>query len=108
VNETGALTPLLGMALFAAFACGIYWLGGVLAARGRESPGKYLPYACGEDLPVTEMRLSYQRFFRLALMFIVAHIAILVVATLSIVIDNVVAVLYLVAVVMCVDILQRD
>jgi NADH:ubiquinone oxidoreductase subunit 3 (subunit A) len=108
MNETGALTLLLGVALFALFACGLYWLSGKLAARGPESPGKHLPYACGEDLPVTETRLSYQRFFRLALMFIVAHIAVLVVATLSIVIDNVVAALYLVAVVMCVDILQRD
>ncbi len=108
MNELGALTPLLGVALFAAFACGLYLLGGKLAARGQDSPGKHQPYACGEDLEVTETRLSYQRFFRLALMFIIAHIAALVVATLSLAVDNMIAALYVVAVVLCVDILQRD
>jgi NADH:ubiquinone oxidoreductase subunit 3 (subunit A) len=52
------------------------------AAVGPDHPDKHLPYSGGQMLPPEEVRLSYKRFFRLALLFGVAHVAVLVLATL--------------------------
>jgi NADH:ubiquinone oxidoreductase subunit 3 (subunit A) len=76
------LAPPVAMLLFLGLGSLAYRFGGRLAPRGHESPGKRQPYACGEDLGPERARLSYQRFFRLALLFVVVHMATLVVATL--------------------------
>jgi NADH:ubiquinone oxidoreductase subunit 3 (subunit A) len=76
------LSPLVAFVAFSALAYGLYRLGGMLAARSQDSPGKRQPYACGEDLLPPQAQLNYHRFFKLALMFGVLHLAILVVATL--------------------------
>ncbi|MDY7040566.1 MAG: hypothetical protein SVX38_06865 [Chloroflexota bacterium] len=76
------LSPPIALCFFLALACGLYWLGGVLAAPGEEHPGKHQPYACGEELLPPETQLAYHAFFRLALLFAVLHLATLVVATL--------------------------
>jgi len=100
--------PVIGGLLFLLFAAVLYWLGGRMQAQGTESPGKHLPYACGEDLSPDESRLSYQRFFRLALVFVVVHMATLVVVLLPSGLDaRALATIYLVGVVICVDILTR-
>lgn len=52
------------------------------AARGLDHPDKHLPYSGGQRLPPTEVRLSYETFFRLGLLFGIAHVAVLVLATL--------------------------
>ncbi len=77
------LSPLFVILIFSAVALGLYALGGVLAPRGQEHPGKRQPYACGEDIAPPEIQLSYQGFFHLALMFGVLHLSALVVSTLS-------------------------
>ena len=51
-------------------------------AKGLDHPDKHLPYSGGQKLPPTEVRLSYEAFFRLALLFGIAHVAVLVLATL--------------------------
>jgi NADH:ubiquinone oxidoreductase subunit 3 (subunit A) len=76
------LFPPFAMAVFMGLAYGLYLLGGKIAARGEESPGKHQPYACGEDLGLTQVRLSYHAFFKLALMFGILHLSSLVIATL--------------------------
>jgi NADH:ubiquinone oxidoreductase subunit 3 (subunit A) len=76
------LSPPVAFALFGALAYGIYRLGKRIGARGKESPGKRQPYACGEDLLPPEAQLSYHAFFKLALMFGMLHLATLVIATL--------------------------
>jgi NADH:ubiquinone oxidoreductase subunit 3 (subunit A) len=76
------LSPPFAMALLMGLVYGLYLLGGKLAARGEESPGKHQPYACGEDLGLSQAQLSYHAFFKLALMFGILHLATLVVATL--------------------------
>jgi NADH:ubiquinone oxidoreductase subunit 3 (subunit A) len=75
------LSPPFAFVVFCALAYGLYRLGGRIAARGEDSPGKYQPYACGEDMPPPEAQLTYHAFFKLALMFGVLHLATLVVAT---------------------------
>jgi NADH:ubiquinone oxidoreductase subunit 3 (subunit A) len=76
------LSPPIAFALLGALAYGLYRLGGIIAARGEDSPGKHQPYACGEDLPPPEAQLSYHAFFKLALMFGILHLATMVIATL--------------------------
>ena len=102
------MNPLVGGLVFLGLAYGLYWLGGRLQATGQDSPGKHLPYACGEDLGLEESRFSYQRFFRLALMFVVVHMATLVVAFLPTALeDRVLATVYMLGVAVCVDALVR-
>lgn len=81
IKEILLSTPAAGC-LFLALAYGLYRLGGVLAAKGEEHPGKRQPYACGEDLLPPEAQLSYRAFFQLALMFGLLHLATLVISTL--------------------------
>jgi len=76
------LSPLGAMAIFLVLAGGLYRLGGILAAKGDEHPGKREPYACGEDMAPSQAKLAYHGFFRLALTFAVLHLATLVIATL--------------------------
>ena len=76
------LSPPFALAVFMGVAYGLYRLGGKLAARGEDNPGKHQPYACGEDLGLTQAQLSYHAFFKLALMFGILHLASLVIATL--------------------------
>ena len=80
--ESILLSPPVALCVFLALACGLYRLGGALAAPGEEHPGKHQPYACGEDLLPPQAQLAYHAFFRLALMFAILHLATLVVSTL--------------------------
>jgi NADH:ubiquinone oxidoreductase subunit 3 (subunit A) len=52
------------------------------AAKGKDHPEKHLPYSGGQTLPPTEVRLSYKAFFRIGLLFGIAHVAVLVLALL--------------------------
>lgn len=100
--------PLMAWVLFLGLAAAIYWLGGRLQAKGPEAEGKRLPYACGEDISSGEARLSYERFFRLALMFVVVHIATLLIALLPTGAGTrEMATVYLLGIAVCVDILVR-
>jgi NADH:ubiquinone oxidoreductase subunit 3 (subunit A) len=81
VTQIG-LSPPAAFCVFLALAYGMYRLGGAVAARGEEHPGKHQPYACGEDLLPPEAQLAYHAFFRLGLLFITLHLATLVVSTL--------------------------
>lgn len=100
--------PMTGFVIFLGGAAGLHWLGGRWGARGQDAPGKYLPYACGEDLGPGEAQLSYQRFFRLALVFVTVHMAALIVALLPSSTDaRLMATAYLLGVAVCVDILVR-
>ena len=54
-----------------------------LAARGKPSPGKHEPYACGQDIPTGRIQPGYDDFFHFALLFTVLEVAALVVATVT-------------------------
>ncbi|MBM3187279.1 MAG: hypothetical protein FJZ90_00975 [Chloroflexi bacterium] len=106
--SVGWLTVPMAIVAFAAVAVGLYRIGGRAAARGEPLEAKHLPYACGEDLSPEQVQLSYKRFFRLALMFVVVHMAALVVAMLPLALDTrVLATLYLLGVAVCVDVLVQ-
>jgi hypothetical protein len=75
-------SPPVALVVFMALAYGLYRLGGRIAAQGQDHPGKHQPYACGEDLGLSQVQLTYHAFFKLALMFGILHLASLVIATL--------------------------
>ena len=52
------------------------------AAKGPDHPDKHLPYSGGQKIPPVEVRLSYEAFFRIGLLFGITHVAVLVLATL--------------------------
>jgi len=102
-------SPPVAFAVLSVAVAVLYWLSGRLAATGKDAPGKRLPYACGEDLLPGEARLSYRRFFRLALMFVVVHMGTLVIATLAGAREmRWLASGYLVGIVICVDALVAE
>ena len=76
------LSPPVAMCVFVILAYGLYRLGGALASRGEESPGKRQPYACGEDVLPSGAQPDYRAFFQLALMFGLLHLSTLMVSTL--------------------------
>lgn len=102
--DTWFSSPPVAFVVLSALVAALYWLCGRLAATGEDSPGKRLPYACGEDLLPGGERLSYRRFYRLALMFVTVHMGTLVIATLAGMREmRWLATGYLVGIVICVD-----
>jgi len=101
------LTSLpMALVLFLALAFLLFWVAGRWAPRGVDTPGKRQPYACGEDLNPRGSRLSYQGFFRLALVFVIVHISALVLAMLPRVGGaRLLATAYLLGAALCVDVL---
>lgn len=76
------LSPPIAFILFVGFIFLGYLFVQRHAARGLDHPDKHLPYSGGQKIPPVEVRLSYEKFFRLALLFGIAHVAVLVLATL--------------------------
>ncbi len=103
-------SPPLALALFGLLAYGLYRWSGRIAPRGRDDePGKIEPYAGGQELVPEEMELSYQRYFRLGLMFVVVHMAALVVAMLPLEGNAwVLAAAFLLGTGLCVDVLTHE
>ncbi len=66
------------------------------AAKGLDHAEKHMPYSGGQKIPPMEVRLSYEAFFRIALLFSIAHVAVLVLATLPLMwISHQIGLLYL-------------
>ena len=97
--STALLSPPVVIGAFIGLAYVLHRLGGRLAARGHDAPGKHQPYACGEELPPPKAQLAYHAFFRLALMFGILHLAAIVLSTLPFeTVSHRLAVAYLVAI----------
>jgi NADH:ubiquinone oxidoreductase subunit 3 (subunit A) len=75
------LNPVTAMAVFIALALGILYWGRRIGAKEKKEPSKYLPYTGGESLKAPQGSMRYDAFFRLALMFVVLHVAGLVIST---------------------------
>ena len=79
--ELSALYAIAALALAVLIIVALYLLGGKLAAKGKPSPGKYKPYACGEDLPPPEPRVNLMAFFWYILFFVVFDVVAFIIAT---------------------------
>jgi len=49
----------------------IFWFGGRIAAKGKESAGKLTVYACGEDVPAVKLQVNVERFLLYAVFFLI-------------------------------------
>jgi NADH:ubiquinone oxidoreductase subunit 3 (subunit A) len=78
------LSPPVAFVIFLVILFFVYCFLQRHAAKGLDHPDKHLPYSGGQRLPPTEVRLSYETFFRLGLLFGLLHVAVLVLATLPI------------------------
>ncbi len=102
-------TVLVGLLVFIGVGAVLYRVGGRIAPGASDQGAKRQPYACGQDLIPAGEQLSYGRFFRLALLFIVAHIAALIAMLLSLVGTGwPLALIYLAGVGVCVQILTAE
>ena len=99
-------TPPIALIILSALCVGIYWMAGRSAPREPDAGAKRQSYTGGEELAPAGARMSYQRFFRLALLFVVAHMAVLVVAILPRSFDaRILATAYLIGLGVCLDVL---
>jgi len=62
-------------------ALGIYLLGWMVAAKGKESEGKFAPYACGEELPSRKFQVDLREFLIYAVYFLIFDIFAFTLAT---------------------------
>jgi len=100
--------PLVALATMVLLSLALYRLAGRMRPKSQRRDAGNLPYACGQDLAPSGERLSYKRFFRLALMFMLVHMASLVAMILSLTgREPLLAVIYLLGTGVCVDILTR-
>ena len=68
----GGLTDfvvLLAISMGVAFI--ILWIGNDIAPKGKDTPGKLAPYACGEDFPAMNIRMNVESFFIYAVYFMI-------------------------------------
>jgi len=49
----------------------LFWVGGVVKAKGKKSLQKLTAYACGEDLPPIKPQIHVKRFFIYGLYFLI-------------------------------------
>lgn len=56
-------------------------VGKYIAPKGRDTPGKFAPYACGEDLPPERVMVDVEEFFVYALYFMIFDILAFILAT---------------------------
>ena len=49
----------------------VLWIGNEIAPKGKDTPGKLAPYACGEDFPATNIRMNVDNFFIYAVYFMI-------------------------------------
>jgi NADH:ubiquinone oxidoreductase subunit 3 (subunit A) len=49
----------------------VLWIGNEIAPKGKDTPGKLAPYACGEDFPAINIRMNVDNFFIYAVYFMI-------------------------------------
>jgi len=76
---------LTGFAIIAAISIIITLIvlaiGNDIAAKGKDTPGKFAPYACGEDIPAERVMVNIESFFVYAVYFMIFDILAFVLAT---------------------------
>lgn len=108
MTEMNLIQPPFALGFYLFLIYGLYKLVGPLQSSGESHPGKYQPYASGEDLEQTGARHSYGAFYKLALIFSVMHLATLILSTIPAIASiRPIAITYLAAVGISVIVLAR-
>lgn len=77
------ISPPIAFLIFLTIVFLGYRFIGKHSSKGLDHPEKHLPYSGGQDIPPAEVRLSYEAFFRLGLLFGITHVAVLILALIS-------------------------
>ncbi len=103
-------SPPILFAIFISLGGLMLGVGKLISAKGKENPAKFIHYSCGEDLETPHLELNYHAFFRLALLFGILHIVVLVISTIPAKMDmKILSVIYIVgAAVSILILLERD
>jgi NADH:ubiquinone oxidoreductase subunit 3 (subunit A) len=88
MNTNFLLTPPVAFGLFLLIVFLVYRFFRKRTPKGKDHTGKYLPYSGGQNLPPVEVRLSYQEYFRLGLLFGLIHVSTLVVSLLPLQVES--------------------
>ena len=88
MNTNFLLTPPVAFGLFLLIVFLVYRFFRKRTPKGKDHIGKYLPYSGGQNLPPVEVRLSYQEYFRLGLLFGLIHVSTLVVSLLPLQVES--------------------
>lgn len=78
---TGLTSFIIVLVLSMAVALVIFAIGRNISVKGKDTPGKLAPYACGEDLPPERVIVSSEEFFVYAVYFMIFHILAFILAT---------------------------
>ena len=92
------LSPPVAFVVFILVGLVLYLFGRRIAPRFNPVGGKATPYACGEDIPMRKIQVSYRLFFHIALFFTIMHVAALMIATLPGGLIGLLGILYLVVI----------
>ena len=80
MSDTFLLPVVFGVCL--AVALFIYWIAGRISAKNSMTgTGKTTTYACGEDLPIEELRVDLERLLIFAVYFLIFDVLVFVLAT---------------------------
>lgn len=72
-------TIIMGLAIVVAFF--IMGVGKEISAKSPDTEGKLAPYACGEPVPATKVRMNVENFFIYAVYFMIFDVLGFVLAT---------------------------
>jgi NADH:ubiquinone oxidoreductase subunit 3 (subunit A) len=75
------LSPPVAFLICLLICAAIYGIGHLVEEKGKASPGKYEPYACGEEYLAEKAEFGYRKFFIAAIFFTIMHVAVLTIAT---------------------------
>ena len=75
------LSPPVAFLVCLVISIGIYGAGYLVEEKAKPNPGKYQPYACGEEYYAEKYEFGYRKFYIAAIFFTMMHVAVLTVAT---------------------------
>jgi NADH:ubiquinone oxidoreductase subunit 3 (subunit A) len=102
------LSPPIAFLACLAISLAIYGFGRLVEEKASPSPGKYEPYACGEEYQAEKSEFGYRRFYIAAIFFTIMHVAVLTIATVPGGASAYRALVYLVAIAASISILYVD
>ncbi len=88
------LNPATAFFIYLCLGGLVYLAGRILAPAVRDTGGKLLPYACGEEAPLQKLRPNYN-FYHFAYLFAILHIGTMVACTAFLIISYALPLLYL-------------
>jgi NADH:ubiquinone oxidoreductase subunit 3 (subunit A) len=81
MNLTILLAPPVAFLICFLISLAVYGFGRLVEEKGTPAPGKYEPYACGENYTAEKFEFGYRKFYISAIFFTIMHVAVLTVAT---------------------------